>query len=127
MDLLCVHQLTQSYIETSSVQLKYLRLQTIFSENEIFRFFDIKKEIVNIKNLKNIYLTFKLLPNLTWQDWWVDQILAFHDQLAWDGLWIDMNEPSNFVTGSVTGCQTNKEPERGKASILETQSALQAV
>jgi hypothetical protein len=43
------------------------------------------------------------------QDWWVDQILAFHDRLAWDGLWIDMNEPSNFVTGSVDGCQANKE------------------
>ena len=51
MDLLCVNQLTQNYIETSFVQLEYLRLQTIFSENEIFRFFDIKKEIVNIKNL----------------------------------------------------------------------------
>jgi hypothetical protein len=43
------------------------------------------------------------------QEWWVNQILAFHDQLAWDGLWIDMNEPSNFVTGSTDGCPTNKE------------------
>jgi hypothetical protein len=32
------------------------------------------------------------------------QVAAFHGQVPFDGLWIDMNEISNFVQGSVTGC-----------------------
>ena len=33
------------------------------------------------------------------QLWWIEQIQEFHERLQWDGLWIDMNEPSNFVAG----------------------------
>ncbi|XP_055338532.1 lysosomal alpha-glucosidase-like [Paramacrobiotus metropolitanus] len=32
------------------------------------------------------------------------QISEFHAKLPFDGLWIDMNEPSSFVNGSVYGC-----------------------
>ena len=41
------------------------------------------------------------------QQWWVDQILEFYNKIKFDGLWIDMNEPANFVTGSVNGCPNN--------------------
>ncbi|XP_077979667.1 sucrase-isomaltase, intestinal-like [Glandiceps talaboti] len=37
-------------------------------------------------------------------DWWVNEAVDFHKTLAFDGLWIDMNEPANFVTGSTKGC-----------------------
>ncbi|KAM7067900.1 lysosomal alpha-glucosidase isoform 1-T2 [Molossus nigricans] len=37
-------------------------------------------------------------------DWWQDMVAEFHAQVPFDGMWIDMNEPSNFVTGSVDGC-----------------------
>ncbi|XP_039263312.2 lysosomal alpha-glucosidase-like [Styela clava] len=41
------------------------------------------------------------------QAWWTDECKRFHDVISFDGLWIDMNEPANFVTGSVTGCNDN--------------------
>eukprot|EP00794_Sanderia_malayensis_P012061 gene12061-13304_t len=41
-------------------------------------------------------------PNAT--QYWTEQISKFHQQIQFDGLWIDMNEPSNFVVGSLSGC-----------------------
>uniref|UniRef100_A0A8D0GY36 Lysosomal alpha-glucosidase n=1 Tax=Sphenodon punctatus TaxID=8508 RepID=A0A8D0GY36_SPHPU len=40
--------------------------------------------------------------------WWHDMVKDFHDQVPFDGMWIDMNEPSNFVAGSLDGCPSNK-------------------
>ena len=36
------------------------------------------------------------------QQWWEARIAEFQALLPWDGLWIDMNEPANFVDGSAT-------------------------
>ena len=36
------------------------------------------------------------------QKWWEERIAEFQTLLPWDGLWIDMNEPANFVDGSAT-------------------------
>lgn len=39
--------------------------------------------------------------------YWGRQMLRFHNTLPFDGAWIDMNEPSNFWSGSHNGCQQN--------------------
>ncbi|NXD16675.1 LYAG glucosidase, partial [Nothocercus nigrocapillus] len=41
------------------------------------------------------------------REWWYDMLKEFHDQVPFDGMWIDMNEPSNFVEGSQEGCPSN--------------------
>lgn len=41
-------------------------------------------------------------------DWWYQQMKDFHDVLPFDGLWTDMNEPSNFVDGSTAGCTPSR-------------------
>jgi len=47
-------------------------------------------------------------------EWWKLLISEFHDLIAFDGLWIDMNEPANFVAGDLNdGCRdstTNYPP-----------------
>lgn len=40
--------------------------------------------------------------------YWTYCHLKFHNIIDYDGIWIDMNEPSNFGNGSTTGCGTNK-------------------
>lgn len=45
-------------------------------------------------------------PNAT--RYWTEQYAKFHQTVAFDGVWNDMNEPSNFVDGSTTGCPNSK-------------------
>nr|XP_056706356.1 sucrase-isomaltase, intestinal [Euleptes europaea] len=40
-------------------------------------------------------------------EWWVEECRLFHNTIQFDGLWVDMNEVSNFVKGSKTGCAPN--------------------
>ncbi|XP_063967413.1 sucrase-isomaltase, intestinal-like [Lytechinus pictus] len=42
------------------------------------------------------------------QQYWTDLCDDFHDEIEYDALWIDMNEPSNFVRGSIDGCDNNR-------------------
>ncbi|XP_060837203.1 lysosomal alpha-glucosidase-like [Rhopalosiphum padi] len=37
-------------------------------------------------------------------DYWINQVSNYHNIIPFDGLWIDMNEPSNFVNGDWEGC-----------------------
>ncbi|XP_077637215.1 maltase-glucoamylase [Crocuta crocuta] len=39
--------------------------------------------------------------------WWAKEFEIFHQQVEFDGIWIDMNEVSNFVDGSISGCSTS--------------------
>ena len=47
-----------------------------------------------------------VFPDFTHPDaieYWHGNLEAYHDQVAFDGVWIDMNEPSNFPDGSLYG------------------------
>jgi alpha-D-xyloside xylohydrolase len=35
------------------------------------------------------------------EGWWQDNVKRMYDQVPIDGLWIDMNEASNFCSGTV--------------------------
>lgn len=50
-----------------------------------------------------VYFPDFLHPNAT--EWWTKETQLFHDQVPFDGMWIDMNEVSNFCTG--TSCAWN--------------------
>ncbi|KAM8771117.1 sucrase-isomaltase, intestinal isoform 2-T2 [Rhynchonycteris naso] len=41
-------------------------------------------------------------------EWWANECSIFHQEVEYDGLWIDMNEVSSFVQGSTKGCHNNK-------------------
>lgn len=69
-----------------------------------------------IKNSTGQYLTGKVWPGDTYfpdftkentTAFWTEIHKEFHDKLAYDGMWYDMNEPSNFVDGSTYGCENN--------------------
>lgn len=40
-------------------------------------------------------------------EWWYDNLKRYHEKVPFDGVWIDMNEPSNFLQGSTKGCPSN--------------------
>lgn len=48
-------------------------------------------------------------PNAS--EYWTQQFSKYHEVIAFDGAWIDMNEPSNFYDGSVDGCPKGSKLE----------------
>ncbi|KAM7331303.1 hypothetical protein ACRRTK_010492 [Alexandromys fortis] len=41
-------------------------------------------------------------------EWWANECNIFHNEVEYDGLWIDMNEVSSFIQGSLKGCAVNE-------------------
>ncbi|XP_040043282.2 lysosomal alpha-glucosidase [Gasterosteus aculeatus] len=71
---------------------------------------------VFIKDAEGKPLIGKVWPGLTaypdfsdeaTHEWWYENLRRFHEKVPFDGLWIDMNEPSNFLDGSTDGCPSN--------------------
>uniref|UniRef100_A0A8C5WMS8 Lysosomal alpha-glucosidase n=1 Tax=Leptobrachium leishanense TaxID=445787 RepID=A0A8C5WMS8_9ANUR len=49
-------------------------------------------------------------PDFTNQEttqWWYEHLKVFHEKVAFDGMWLDMNEPTNLLNGSMYGCPKN--------------------
>eukprot|EP01083_Nonionella_stella_P001078 3111_1 len=45
------------------------------------------------------------------KQWWAQQAIKWKDVIDYNGWWIDMDEPSNFVIGSISGCPENNQYE----------------
>ncbi|CAH8458144.1 unnamed protein product [Schistosoma turkestanicum] len=43
------------------------------------------------------------------EQWWFESASDFHKVVEFDGLWIDMNEPANFNSGSLSGCPSENK------------------
>eukprot|EP01138_Halocafeteria_seosinensis_P012324 gb/GECG01012593.1/.p1 GENE.gb/GECG01012593.1/~~gb/GECG01012593.1/.p1 ORF type:complete len:1024 (+),score=93.82 gb/GECG01012593.1/:1-3072(+) len=54
-------------------------------------------------------------------DWWLQQIKDFHDKIAYDGMWIDMNEPSNFCAGE---CPSDKAAVNRKKDAKHSSDSI---
>ncbi|KAL3678412.1 hypothetical protein R1sor_021368 [Riccia sorocarpa] len=52
------------------------------------------------------------------QDFWSGEITRFHREAQFDGLWIDMNEASNFCTGVF--CSIGERPKGGDIDSITT-------
>ncbi|KFM12369.1 Lysosomal alpha-glucosidase, partial [Aptenodytes forsteri] len=50
------------------------------------------------------FTAFADFSNPDTHQWWLENLQHFHAHVPFDGLWIDMNEPSNFMDGSEDGC-----------------------
>lgn len=70
------------------------------------------KQGIFVKDLQGNYYLGQVWPGPTYfpdflhpstQDYWTDQLQAFYDMVPMDGLWIDMNEVSNFCNVDGTG------------------------
>jgi alpha-glucosidase (family GH31 glycosyl hydrolase) len=56
-------------------------------------------------------------PNAT--EYWTNQLSAWHSLAEFDGIWIDMNEVSNFCSGQVC---VNEQPDICPTGVLATQT-----
>nr|XP_060642833.1 lysosomal alpha-glucosidase-like [Anolis sagrei ordinatus] len=71
------------------------------------------KRGIFINNTQGEPLIGKVWPGLTaypdfsnpdTHQWWLENLNSFHSIVPFDGIWIDMNEPSDFMDGSSEGC-----------------------
>nr|XP_028587297.1 sucrase-isomaltase, intestinal [Podarcis muralis] len=64
--------------------------------------------------LYRAYVAFPDFLRSSTSQWWQRELVDYHaNVLKYDGLWTDMNEPSNFIDGAVGGCRDqglNKPP-----------------
>lgn len=72
---------------------------------------------------KTVFPDFSILASI---DYWKELFVKFQQEVKYDGAWIDMNDISNFVDGSLDGCPENVAVENPPYSVggykLQTKS-----
>ena len=56
------------------------------------------------------------------EQWWTDMVRDFYEKVPFDGLWVDMNEASNFCTGHV--CEM---PPDGLMDFVDPSESLRII
>lgn len=56
------------------------------------------------------------------EQWWLDMVRDFYEKVPFDGLWVDMNEASNFCTGHV--CEM---PPDGLMDFVDPSESLRKI
>lgn len=52
--------------------------------------------------------------------WWQDNLSKMHDKIQFDGLWLDMNEASNFCVGACYQRQVPAKPVKTMLKYIPT-------
>jgi alpha-glucosidase (family GH31 glycosyl hydrolase) len=72
----------------------------------------------NVWPTDNVAFPDFLDPTNITRDWWANEFALFHQILPFDGIWIDMNEPSNFDTGTYHPNTTSTTKTRAVRSAI---------
>ncbi|KAF8386223.1 hypothetical protein PRIPAC_75365 [Pristionchus pacificus] len=102
-----------------SIEVDYDTFQRAIDKNASFLEWERPDEVPHdIQDLYPLVKNTKILLSVVWPDkhvafpdfldpqketseWWTDEFRRFHDQIAFDGAWIDMNEPAAFGTNEL--------------------------
>ncbi|GMT05246.1 hypothetical protein PENTCL1PPCAC_30639 [Pristionchus entomophagus] len=57
-------------------------------------------------------------PQTSTSEWWTDEFRRFHDQIGFDGAWIDMNEPAAFGTNEAHPFYFDKPDHPSHSPVL---------
>uniref|UniRef100_A0A8D0L7P9 P-type domain-containing protein n=1 Tax=Sphenodon punctatus TaxID=8508 RepID=A0A8D0L7P9_SPHPU len=77
---------------------------------------DLKTQLEEDENLNPpLYRAYVAFPDFLREStgqWWIREVVEYHTNpidplmsMNFDGLWTDMNEPSNFIDGTIGGCR----------------------
>ncbi|CAL2041470.1 unnamed protein product [Caenorhabditis brenneri] len=58
-------------------------------------------------------------------NWWAGEFATFHKTLPFDGMWIDMNEPSNFDTGTYSSMEEQLATSKLSCPISGADASLE--
>ncbi|CAJ0598366.1 unnamed protein product [Cylicocyclus nassatus] len=98
-----------------AVQVNYAPFERAIKSKAQFVEWERHDQVMNSSNLYPLVNGTKIMLGVVWPDnhtafpdfldpsgntakWWIDELVRFREKIAYDGIWIDMNEPANFGT-----------------------------
>lgn len=112
-------ELLPKFVETlHSLNMRYVPMFDPFiALKHNYRPFDLGMQLnVFVKNTSGQLFVGQVWPGESvWPDffhpnattYWTTLFKTYHDTLPFDGAWLDMNDPANFIDGAKEGCPLN--------------------